>query len=82
MPGVIAGSVIRVELLPGPRVFDLVVAVVLLPLGIWLALTRPAPRDNPPPRLIPAPVLIVLAAVVGCIGGSTGSAAGRSWPRS
>src|SRR3984885_12252590 len=31
LPGVIAGSVIRVELLPGPRVFDLVVAAVLLP---------------------------------------------------
>src|SRR5881227_4005299 len=30
LPGVIAGSVIRVELLPGPRVFDIVVAVVLL----------------------------------------------------
>src|ERR1700680_4952261 len=29
VPGVIAGSVIRVELLPGPRVFDLVVAAVL-----------------------------------------------------
>src|SRR5262249_26278380 len=42
VPGVIAGSVIRVELLPGPHVFDLVVAAVLLPLGACLALTRPA----------------------------------------
>ena len=42
LPGVVAGSVIRVELLPGPQVFDLVVAAVLLPLGSWLALTRPA----------------------------------------
>ena len=42
VPGVIAGSVIRVELLPGPRVFDLVIAAVLVPLGIWLALTRPS----------------------------------------
>src|SRR5215475_2929562 len=33
VPGVITGSVIRVELLPGPRVFDLVIAAVLLPLG-------------------------------------------------
>src|SRR6185437_14362443 len=41
LPGVIAGSVIRVELLPGPRVYALVVAVVLLPLGLWLAFTRP-----------------------------------------
>ena len=57
LPGVIAGSVIRVELLPGPRVFDLVVAAVLLPLGLWLALTRPARPDTParPVRVIPAP---------------------------
>ena len=34
LPGVVAGSVIRVELLPSPRVFDLVVAAVLLPLGM------------------------------------------------
>ena len=78
VPGVIAGSVIRVELLPGPRVFDLVVAAVLLPLGIWLALTRPAPQDNSdrPVRLIPAPVLIVLAAAVGCVGGIYGIGGG------
>ena len=35
LPGVIAGSFIRVKLIPGPRVFDLVVAAVLIPLGIW-----------------------------------------------
>jgi uncharacterized membrane protein YfcA len=78
LPGVIAGSVIRVELLPGPRVFDLVVAVVLLPLGIWLALTRPAPRDEParPVRVIPVPVLVSLAAAVGCVGGIYGIGGG------
>jgi uncharacterized protein len=78
VPGVIAGSVIRVELLPGPRVFDLVVAAVLLPLGIWLAVTRPAPEDDSgrPARLIPAPVLIVLAAAVGCVGGIYGIGGG------
>src|ERR1017187_10673691 len=41
LPGVIAGSVIRVELLPGPGVFDLVIAAVLLPLGGWLAIGAP-----------------------------------------
>ena len=57
LPGVIAGSVIRVKLLPGPHVFDLVVAAVLIPLGIWLVLTRPARTGEPdrPARLIPAP---------------------------
>src|SRR5579872_113004 len=49
LPGVIAGSLIRVELLPGPRVFDLVIAVVLIPLGAWLAFTRP-PGERKPAR--------------------------------
>jgi uncharacterized membrane protein YfcA len=78
LPGVIAGSVIRVELLPGPRVFDLVVAAVLVPLGSWLALTRPSRPGEPdrPARLIPVPALVVLAAAVGCIGGIYGIGGG------
>jgi uncharacterized protein len=78
LPGVIAGSVIRVELLPGPRVFDLVIATVMIPLGTWLALTRPPGPDNParPARTIPAPILIILAAAVGCVGGIYGIGGG------
>jgi uncharacterized protein len=78
VPGVIAGSVIRVELLPSPRVFDLVIAAVLVPLGIWLALTRPTRPQDPdrPARLIPAPVLVILAAAVGCVGGIYGIGGG------
>jgi len=78
LPGVIAGSVIRVELLPGPRVFDLVVAAVMIPLGTWLALSRPPGPDNPArrARTIPAPVLVILAAVVGCVGGIYGIGGG------
>jgi uncharacterized protein len=78
VPGVIAGSVIRVELLPGPRVFDLVVAAVVVPLGTWLALTEPAPGDNSacPARPIPGLVLVGLAAVVGCVGGIYGIGGG------
>src|SRR5271169_815614 len=71
LPGVIAGSVIRVDLLPGAHVFDLVVSAVLLPLGIWLAATNP-PGDGDAGRLtpaIPSPVLILVAALVGCVGG-------------
>jgi uncharacterized membrane protein YfcA len=81
LPGVIAGSVIRVELVPSERAFDLVVAAVLSPLGIWLALTRP-PRADPPDvvrsrcRRLPAPVVVALAAVVGCIGGIYGIGGG------
>jgi uncharacterized membrane protein YfcA len=78
LPGVIAGSVIRVELLPGPHVFDLVVAAVLLPLGWGLALTRPARAGlaAAPARIIPPPVLILMAAVVGCVGGIYGIGGG------
>jgi hypothetical protein len=78
LPGVIAGSFIRVELIPGPRVFDLVVAAVLIPLGTWLALSRPARNDQParPARTIPVPVLVVLAVAVGCVGGIYGIGGG------
>ncbi len=78
LPGVVAGSVIRVELLPGPRTFDLVIAAVLVPLGTWLALTGPAGAGEPdrPARLIPPPVLVVLAAAVGCVGGIYGIGGG------
>jgi uncharacterized membrane protein YfcA len=78
LPGVIAGSVIRVELLPAPHVFDLVVAAVLVPLGVWLVLTRPdRPADPDRPVIqIPAPALVVLAIVVGCVGGIYGIGGG------
>jgi uncharacterized protein len=49
LPGAIVGSVIRVELLPSPQVFDPVVAAVLIALGTWLTLTRP---PGPPTRSI------------------------------
>jgi uncharacterized membrane protein YfcA len=78
LPGVIAGSVIRVELLPGPQLFDLVVAAVLIPLGAWLAGTRPTRPDGEvrAVRPIPPPVLVLLAAVVGCVGGIYGIGGG------
>lgn len=77
LPGVVAGSVIRVELLPGDRLFDLVVAAVLLPLGLWLALTSiTRSREARPARVIPAPALIALAVSVGCVGGIYGIGGG------
>jgi uncharacterized membrane protein YfcA len=76
LPGVVAGSVIRVYVLPGPVVFDFVVAAVLLPLGTWLALT-PANRaaSTGRPRL-PREVTGLLAAVAGCVGGIYGIGGG------
>jgi uncharacterized membrane protein YfcA len=78
LPGVISGSVIRVDLLPSAHLFDFVVAAVLLPLGAWLALTRPARRDDrpQPARAIQLPVLVLLALVVGCVGGIYGIGGG------
>ena len=79
LPGVVAGSIIRVELLPGPHVFDLVIAVVLLPLGAWLAVTRPQRVASVSrPARIAHPLLVLVAAAVGCVGVSTASAADRS----
>jgi uncharacterized membrane protein YfcA len=78
LPGVVAGSIIRVELLPSALVFDFVIAAVLLPLGAWLALTRPAGPEAEPRtvRATPLPVLILLAVVVGCVGGIYGIGGG------
>jgi uncharacterized membrane protein YfcA len=78
LPGVVAGSVIRVELLPSARVFDVVVAAVLLPLGMWLGLTSPTHAEGRARtvRAVPRPVLILLAVVVGCVGGIYGIGGG------
>jgi uncharacterized protein len=78
LPGVIAGSVIRVELLPGQRAYELVVAAVLVPLGTWLSLTRPAlaRRTARHAWSLPVPLLALLGAVVGCIGGIYGVGGG------
>ncbi len=78
LPGVVAGSVIRVELLPSAHVFDFVIAAVLLPLGAWLALTRPARpgTESRQARAVPRPALILLAVAVGCVGGIYGIGGG------
>lgn len=88
LPGVVAGSIIRVEVLPSPQVFDLVIAAVLLPLGVWLVLTTPpgaaagaVARASPgrPIRRLPVirrPLLVLLAMAVGCVGGIYGIGGG------
>jgi uncharacterized membrane protein YfcA len=76
LPGVIAGSVIRVELVPGARVFDLLVAGLLLPLGGWLIVARRNHGPDRPARHIPEPALLALAAVTGCVGGIYGIGGG------
>ena len=74
LPGVVAGAVIRVELLAGPEAFYLVIAAVLAPLGAWLALGR-SPREGDRPRLSDRQV-IALALAVGTVGGIYGIGGG------
>jgi uncharacterized protein len=78
LPGVVIGSIIRVGLIPGAQVFDLVVGAVLTPLGAWIAVSRPDPQARPvqPGRGLASSVLIVLAGAVGCVGGIYGIGGG------
>ena len=77
LPGVIVGAVIRVELLSGPRAFLIVVALVLAPLGLWLATIGSRPPRASSNRAEPSDwVLIALALAVGVIGGVYGIGGG------
>jgi uncharacterized membrane protein YfcA len=83
LPGVVAGAVIRVELLSGSQAFLLVASGVLLPLGLWLMLgaqrhTRPRPTLDRKARGL----VWLLALSVGCAAGSMGSGADRCLRRS
>lgn len=75
LPGVIAGAVIRVELLSGTQAFLLVVAAVLIPLGAWLAFSRPPAPAGSPDRNRRRQIL-VLSLAVGTIGGIYGIGGG------
>jgi uncharacterized membrane protein YfcA len=75
LPGVVAGAVIRVELLSGPEAFLAVIAAVLVPLGGWLLLGRPAPRPRAA-GLGDRRLILLLALAVGTIGGIYGIGGG------
>ncbi|MFJ5811588.1 sulfite exporter TauE/SafE family protein [Streptomyces sp. NBC_01426] len=79
LPGVVLGAVIRVFAIPGAAVFKALVAVFLLPLGLWLiALTllpsrqpKPSGQDEPSARAVTG-----LALGVGLVGGIYGIGGG------
>ncbi|WP_030761219.1 sulfite exporter TauE/SafE family protein [Streptomyces sp. NRRL F-2664] len=76
VPGVVLGAVVRVFAVPGPQVFRLLVAALLLPLGLWLLLRtlRPAPDRAPRP---PSPrTTRATALAVGVVGGVYGIGGG------
>ncbi|WUH89677.1 sulfite exporter TauE/SafE family protein [Streptomyces sp. NBC_00433] len=76
LPGVVLGAVIRVLAVPGPAVFRLLVAGLLLPLGIWLSVRTLHPAGVNPPQA-PSPRMIsVLALAVGTVGGIYGIGGG------
>lgn len=77
LPGVVAGAVIRVELLAGERAFMLVAAGVLLPLGLWLLVgAQRLPRARPAPTARTRHLIWLLALVVGTVGGIYGIGGG------
>ncbi|WP_374772253.1 sulfite exporter TauE/SafE family protein [Streptomyces sp. NBC_01310] len=85
LPGVIVGAAVRVFALPGPDVFRVLVAALLLPLGAWLCLRtlRPArqhpdagPGAGPGAADPSARVLAGLALTVGVVGGIYGIGGG------
>jgi uncharacterized membrane protein YfcA len=75
LPGMVAGAVIRAELLSGTEAFLVVIAAVLVPLGAWLAFAAPpAPAAAPDRRR--RRLIVVLALAVGVIGGIYGIGGG------
>jgi uncharacterized protein len=77
LPGVIIGAVIRVLALPGVQAFKLFVAVLLLPLGVWLMLRPVRHVDDGDNRQPPSTrTILVLSLVVGVIGGIYGVGGG------
>jgi uncharacterized protein len=74
LPGVIVGSIIRVDLLPGAISFNVVIACVLIPLGAWLLIGH---KPKSPGRwVLPTSALAVIACAVGCVGGIYGIGGG------
>ena len=77
LPGVIAGAIIRVELLSGGRAFQLVAAGVLLPLGLWLMLgSQRMQRSRPTPTTSTRRWIWLLSLLVGTVGGIYGIGGG------
>lgn len=73
LPGVVLGALLRIFVLPGGIVFRVLVAVLLLPLGIWLL----ARRETAPRARLPRPALVVaLGFAAGLVGGVYGIGGG------
>ncbi|RST04977.1 sulfite exporter TauE/SafE family protein [Streptomyces sp. WAC05374] len=79
LPGVAGGAAVRVFVLPGPDVFRLLIAGLLLPLGLWLCVRTRYPAGRRPSAEAAAPsptALSALALGVGVVGGVYGIGGG------
>lgn len=76
LPGMVIGACVRVFLIPGPREFRIFVATLLLPLGIWLCLSRNRAAISGSRPLLPPSATIALGAAVGVVGGIYGVGGG------
>ncbi|MEU9161323.1 sulfite exporter TauE/SafE family protein [Streptomyces sp. NPDC048424] len=86
LPGVVIGAVIRVFAIPGPAVFKALVALFLLPLGVWLIARTLLPPPDQEPSAEPGPepsgggpsarTVTALALAVGVVGGIYGIGGG------
>lgn len=77
LPGVILGAFIRVFALPGPTVFRLLIAGLLLPLGLWLCARTLRPANERAATAEPsARSVTALALAVGVVGGIYGIGGG------
>ncbi|WP_189943801.1 sulfite exporter TauE/SafE family protein [Streptomyces aurantiogriseus] len=78
LPGVVLGAAVRVFALPGPNVFRLLIATLLLPLGLWLSLRAltPARHHRSPAGELSPRTLTGLALAVGVVGGIYGIGGG------
>jgi uncharacterized membrane protein YfcA len=76
LPGVILGALLRVFAVPGPRVFRLIVAAVLLPLGLWLCVRAGRPGRRRPAAPLSPRIVVTLAVAAGTVGGIYGIGGG------
>ncbi|MFD4584880.1 TSUP family transporter [Streptomyces sp. NPDC058434] len=77
LPGVVIGAVVRVFVLPGPHVFRLLVALLMLPLGLWLVVRTIRPASPRTGRAGLSPRTVAgLALAVGIVGGVYGIGGG------
>ena len=76
LPGVVLGALIRVLVIPGPQLFRLFVAALLLPLGAWLCLRASRATSRRVPVVPSNRFIVSLALAVGIVGGVYGIGGG------